>query len=464
MVKSVGRRAVPRSAAAVGTILTIAACGAGAQGSGVVALEGAVLIDGNGGVPVPQAVVLVENGLIRAAGPAGDIQVPPGAERIDLRGRFLMPGLIDMHAHAMVPRCTGPGQPLQFDRQVSERMLGVLLDFGITTARSPATPTTEGVAIRDAVASGQVAGPRLFVSAELINGARKTPEDVRAAVRAELASPVDFIKLYSGLSPEAVRAGIEEAHAAGVRVIGHLGRTSWTDGARMGIDFLTHATGWSVEDLPAENAERYRQALGARGPMRARIDWLELFDPQTPAVTAMIDELVRRRISVDPTLVAFDSKFTAPSNDRYRANPGRAVVPEMLADWERCGTPTDDWTADDYARMARAWPRLLRLVNRYHSAGVLLTAGSDVTNPWVIPGESLHQELELLVAAGIPPAEVLRIATRNGAEALGVLGEVGTVEAGKRADLLVLERDPIAAIGNTRSIVSVMQGGRWIRR
>jgi imidazolonepropionase-like amidohydrolase len=104
---------------------------------------------------------------------------------------------------------------------------------------------------------------------------------------------------------------------------------------------------------------------------------------------------------------------------------------------------------------------LLALVKRLHTGGVLLTAGSDVTNPWVIPGESLHQELELLNQAGIAPREVLRIGTRNGARALGILGEVGTLEARKRADLVVLAADPTVKIANTRSIRAVMQNGRW---
>lgn len=429
-----------------------------------VVLEGATLIDGTGRPALTASVVVIEGGRIRSVGRAGEVNVPTEAERVDLRGRYLIPGLIDMHAHAMVPRCPAPGEPLRFDRAVSERMLGVLLDFGITTARSPATPTREGVAIRDAIAAGSVRGPRLFVSAELINGARHTPESVRRAVRAELASPVDYIKLYSGLSPAAVRAGIEEAHAHNVPVIGHLGRTGWTEGVGMGIDFLTHAVSWSVEDLPPEHRETYRIAISRRGAMKARIDWLELFDPASAEAATMITALVRARIPVDPTLVALDSKFTSPTSPRYRTNPSRAVVPEMLADWERCGTPTDDWTEADHTRMARAWPRLLALVARYHTAGVLLAAGSDVTNPWVIPGESLHQELELLVAAGIPPLEVLGIATRNGAMALGLQAEAGTIEAGKRADLVVLERDPLANIGHTRTIHSVMQGGRWVSR
>lgn len=424
-------------------------------------LVGATLIDGTDRPPVPDAVVVMVGERIEAAGPRGSVRVPEGAEILDLRGRFLIPGLVDAHAHVLVPRCGAPAES-RFDRPLSERMLGVLLRAGITTVRSPATPTVLGVALRDDVAAGRVEGPRIFAAGELIDG-DLTPGQVREEVRDRLRHHVDFVKLYARLSPDAVRAGIDEAHAAGVPVIGHLERTSWTEAARMGIDFLTHAASWSVAELPPARRASYERARESRGRMRARIDWLEGLDVDGAEVRTMIREIADRRISVDPTLVAYDSKFVAPRSPRYRRNPHRAVLPELLADWRRCGTPTDDWSASDRRRMAAAWPKLLSLVRKYHDAGILLTAGSDVTNAWVIPGESLHQELELLASAGLPPAEVLRIATRNGARALGQERDFGTLEAGRRADLVVLSRDPLVRIGNTRSIEHVMQGGRWVR-
>lgn len=426
----------------------------------VIALVGATLVDGTERPPVRDAVVVIEGDRIAHAGPRGSVVIPPGAEAVDLRGRFLIPGLVDMHAHVLVPRCD-PGAPTRFDRALSERMLGVLLRSGITTVRSPATPTGLGVALRDDVAAGRVVGPRVFASAELIDG-DLSPDDVRREVRDRLRHRVDFVKLYARLAPEAVRAGIEEAHAARVPVIGHLSRTSWTEAARMGIDFLTHAASWSAGELPESKRDAYERARRERGPMRARIDWLELVQPDGPEVATLVRTLAERRISVDPTLVAYDTKFRSPASPRYRKNARRAVVPELLQDWQRCGTPTDDWTAPDYERMAAAWPKLLALVKRYHDGGVLLTAGSDVTNAWVIPGESLHQELELLVSAGLTPAEVLRIATRNGARSLGREADLGTIEPGRRADLVVLSRDPLARIGDTRAIERVMHDGRWV--
>ena len=444
-------------------------CGAEAvHPDGPLVLRGATLIDGTGGPPLLDAVVVIRNGRIVAVGPEGEVDVPEGAREEDVRGRFLLPGFVDVHAHALVPTCEAtPEGPrvVGFDVALSERVMGALLRFGVTTARSPASPTAGGVALRDRIAAGAVAGPRLLVAGELIDGARLPPQAVRAQVRTQAAAGVDAIKLYRWLAPPAVRAGVEEAHALGLPVIGHLQQTNWTQGLDAGIDHLAHAAPWTEEMLAPEARAAYRRARDERGGMRARIDWLEAVDTEGPEVAAVVAALADRGVFLDPTLVAFDTKFSAdtasglPVAARYRQHPDREAAAGLPAVWDACGTPTDDWTPDDFRRAEADWPTLLALVGRYHAGGVRLTAGSDTPNAWVIPGESLHREMELLVDAGIPPAAVLRIATRNGAEALGLLAEVGTVEPGKRADLVLLTADPLAQIANTRRIAWVMQGG-----
>lgn len=433
----------------------------------VLVIQGVTLLDGNGGPPLTDAVVVVEDGWIVAVGPRGEVVVPRGGQVEDASGHYLVPGFVDQHAHALYPTClpTPDGRP--FDWALSVASLRAQLAFGVTTARSPATPTALGVAMRDSIEAGRVLGPRLFVSGEFINGV--PPEVVRDSIRSQATHGVDFVKLYAGLTPEAVRAGIEEARAHGLPVIGHLQLTPWSEAIRLDIDYLTHATSWNAEFLRPTVRAGYDKAQAARGGMRARIDWMELLDPTSPEVDSIVAALATRRIPVDPTLVAYHTKFSydvaggRPYGPRYRENLNRDVVPGALTVWEACGGFTDDWTAEDFTRAEAAWPNLLALVRRYHEGGVLLTAGTDVTHPWVIPGESLHQELELLVEAGIPPAAVLRIATRNGAEALGLLEEFGTIERGKRADLVLLMADPLTDISNTRRIVWVMRGGERYR-
>ena len=144
---------------------------------------------------------------------------------------------------------------------------------------------------------------------------------------------------------------------------------------------------------------------------------------------------------------------------RYLNHPEHHLVPPMILDGWQAGTFTSDWTAEDYARAKAAWPKVLGLTKRLFDRGILLTAGSDLPNPWVIPGVSFHEELHLLADTGIPLLDVLRIATTNGATALGIDDEVGTVAVGKRADLVVLTANPLEDIQHTRSIEWVMLGG-----
>ncbi len=446
-------------------LFSVTGCGVAQPEAAPLVIRGVTLIDGNGGPPLTAAVVVVDGGRIAAVGRLGDVEVPHDALVEDATGQYLIPGLIDVHAHALVPTCEAMPEGAGFDWALSERVMRALLRFGITTARSPATPTALGVAMRDSIAAERVVGPRLLVSGELINGMHMSPEAVREEIRAQAAVGVDYVKLYHRLRPEAVRAGIDEAHAHGLPVIGHLQQTTWTEGLDAGIDYLTHAAPWTDEMLRPEGRERYHRALERRGGMRARIDWLEALDPEGAEVGAVVADLAERRVPLDPTLVAFDTKFSYDSANarpvalRYRENQNREAANGLSAVWEACGTPTDDWSAEDFQRATAAWPKLLALVRRYHQGGVLLAAGSDTPNSWVIPGESLHRELELLVEAGIPPDKVLQVATRNGAEALGLLKETGTVEPGKRADLVLLRANPLSNISNTRRIVWVMRGG-----
>jgi hypothetical protein len=270
---------------------------------------------------------------------------------------------------------------------------------------------------------------------------------------------VDFIKLYSGIGPELLRVAVDEAHRRRLRVIGHLQRTSWTEAAEAGIDFLTHGGNWHPAYVRPDRRVQYEK-LG--GSMRARISWLEWLDLEGPAMDSLLDLLRERRVSVDPTLVAYHTKFWW-RDSVYQRDPDAALVPEVLENWKVLGMPTSEWSRGEFDRAQAAWPRMLALVGSFYRKGVHLTAGSDLASPWVIPGIAFHQELALLESAGIPRPEVLRLATRNGAEALGIDRQTGTVELGKRADLVVLEADPLLDLANTRRILYVVLGGRLFR-
>jgi imidazolonepropionase-like amidohydrolase len=432
------------------------------------ALTGATLIDGTGRAPIPDAVVLIRDGRIAAAGPRSRVPIPQGAHVEDLKGKFLVPGFFDMHAHVTILFGTKDAQG--YDPATSAAVLEKLLAFGITTVRNPSAPLPVGVELRDAVASGKLRGPRIFTTGESVNGRAfrsgpngivHTEEEARQEVRRQVAAGVDAIKLYSGLQPDLARAAIAEAHARKVRVVGHLGTTTWTEGAQAGIDGVEHGAPWTSDWLAPADREAYERAVDENG-MKARILWLERLNLKGPEVTAAVDELARHHVTVDPTLIAYATKFEG-DDPKYIASPDFALCPPaLIADWKK-GTFVSDWTADDFRRGHAAWPKVLQLAKLYYDRGVTLLTGSDLPNPWVIPGVSYHQELALLAEAGIPPLEILKMATHNGAEALGILAEVGTIEPGKQADLVVLQADPLADIHNTRRIEKVMQRGEWSR-
>lgn len=434
-----------------------------AVGDSLLALRGVTVIDGLGNPPRPDQVVVLREDRIAAVLPVADFTSSDSVRVVDLDGRFVMPGLIDMHAHVTILPLGDDGRLAgRMDRAVSEEVLRTLLGFGITTVRNPAAPTEDGVALREAVASGELLGPTIRTAGHALNRrsfggpfvATPDAEAVRAEVRRQAAAGVDYAKVYASLPPDLIAVAVGEAHTHGLEVVGHLQRTTWTEAARLGTDHITHGAPWSAAYLP-DSAR-----VGYRGTIKDRIAWLESVDLDGPAIREMIAALADSGVTVDPTLIAYRTKLWG-DDPAYLANPDSVYAPRLVRDLWRRGTFTDDWTAEDYARGQAVWPRMLALTKALYDGGVLLTAGSDLPNPWVVPGASLHGELELLHDAGISPLEVLKMATHNGAVALRLVDETGSVEAGKRADLLVLDADPSADLANTRRITWVVQGGTF---
>lgn len=442
--------------------LLLPACGG--EGSGGQALVGVTIIDGLGNPPVPDQVVVIRDGRIAEIADADDWRPARGVQVIELPGRFVMPGLIDLHAHVTILPHGQDDTAGAIDRAASEQVLSTLLGFGITSVRNPAAPAADGVALRDAVAAGEVLGPRILTAGNPLSRtapgfapfmATPDEETVREEIARQAALGVDWIKIYASLAPELVAAAIDAAHAAGKPVVGHLQRTAWTEAARLGIDAITHGAPWSEAYLPPEDREGYR------GTMLDRLTWLEKVDFDGEEIQEMIALLAERQIAVDPTLIAYHTKFFG-DDPMHRENPELHLAPEISrAAWEK-QTFVDHWTPEDFERARGLWPRVLELTGKLHDGGVLLAAGSDLPNPWVIPGVSLHHELRLLHDAGIPPLDVLRIATYNGAVALGLDDEIGSIEPGKVADLIVLAADPTRSLSATRAISHVFQGGKFL--
>ncbi len=437
------------------------------EGEALIVLEGATLIDGTGAGPSDSTVVVLEREMIKRIGKLGTLRYPADAQVLDLRGRWLVPGFVDMHSHIPAP----PDQ---------DQILRTYLAFGVTTLMNPvATPET-GIEPKAALATGGLIGPTMFTAGRGLNGASAfdnfsifvrvdSEADARAEVERQAAAGVDFIKIFAHLEPVLVAAAIDEAHARGLKVTGHLGRTSWREAIDSGIDVLLHSAlaGPTWELVPELERTRFRNNIFPPRNGLAKYEaslfreWRELVDLHGPLFHDLVTVIVERDVTVDPNLVVFESIIWGDDEEaRERLEP--EVAPESWAEaWrsQSVNPSTADWDEDDFAEAKATWPLFLEMIRIFHERGVRMTAGSDLANPWITPGVAYHRELQLLVSAGIPPLEVLSIATRNAAETLGVLHTFGTVEEGKRADLVVLGANPLDDIRNTRAILAVIQRG-----
>ncbi len=436
-----------------------------------VVLEGATVIDGTGHAPILDGVIIVADGIIDSVGTIGELKYPSDAVVRNVSGKYIIPGLIDMHAHLPV----GPFVAEQVDalwrmrvghdESDTQEFLRVLLAHGITTARSTAGLTSASIALKKTIARGGILGPTLFVAGNVIDlqpsywigdfvTEVQTEAEIREEVRRQASAGVDFVKLYMRLPETLVCAAVEEAHASGIEALGHLHATSWTAAATCGIDGLVHGIPASADLLPPNNRKHYNQFTDTRSFYK----WPELVDLEGEEIKELVRTLVVKGVAIDPTLVVFEAVFWGDT-PAYTAHPDLSLTPPtILESWKR-SNHTSAWTPDDFALAKATWPNVLALTKKMYEEGVLILSGSDTPNPFVIPGVSLHRELELLVAAGIAETEVLKIATHNGALALGILDRTGTIEAGKQADFLLLEANPLEDIQHTRAISLIFKDG-----
>jgi imidazolonepropionase-like amidohydrolase len=425
------------------------------------AIQNITIIDGTGGAVQENMVIIIKDSIIHDIQPMEGYDFPPNAEVIDATGKYAIPGLIDVHAHVTVLGFDQEsGISDKCDWEASLQSLKTMLHYGITTVRNVAAPTDAAILLRDSVAKYNLLSPTIFTSGAALNKSThtafistKTEEEVRSEVRRQVAKGVDIIKVYGGLEPMLVKAAIDEAHKRGVPVIGHLQNTTWTEAAEMGIDFITHAGNWNGYYLDEAGQKKYTPT------MKGRLDWIEWIDFEGEKVQQMLDALHTNGVSVDPTLIVFHTKFWA-QDSIYRHHEKLTEVHPTILDMWNTFSFVSDWTEADFIRAQSLWPKLASLTKAMFDRGIMLTAGSDFPNPWIMPGLALHQEMELMEAAGIPSNEVIKIATLNGAKALGIDRTHGSLEVGKVADILILNKNPLEYISNTKSIAGVMVQGK----
>ena len=431
------------------------------EGDDLLVLNGVTLIDGTGAAPRENTVIVVQGDRILRVGEVGQFLFPNDATILDLDGRYATPGFIDTHVHS----------------RVLDQMGSTLLGFGITTIRSPGDEN--GVQMRDRLESGALVGPTLLTAGRIIDhpdnqlsGDRirlETEPQVRAEVRRQAAQGVDYVKVYMGISGALLEAAIDEAHTLGVKVIGHLHRASWTQAVQAGIDVLVHSgsEGPTWELLDGDQHDRFPWG-DFKDYLLAWSETAGLVDLEGSQMNALVRLLVDNGVELNPTLVVVESLYwgndTALLERLEPAYAPTALTQTWGENWQQANPFMRQWnlTNEEWDQLKRAFDHTKEMIRHFHERGVLITAGSDVAMPWITPGVSFHRELELLVSSGIPPLDVLTIATSNGARALGISDEVGTVEVGKRADLLVLRADPLKDIRNTREIdLLIMNGDRY---
>lgn len=438
------------------SVLLLAACEP--PGSPVTVLRDVTVIDGTGAAPRPHQTLVIRGDRIAAAGPVDSVAVPAGAEVLDLGGRFVTPGFVDLHVH------------FPSDISVHQAMLDRLLEYGVTTVLNPGARPGAGVALREQIRLGERRGPRMLTAGPIIDhrptdeGLRgwsaevTTEAEIRDVVREQAEAGVDFVKLYRNLPPELVAAATDEAHRHGLPVVGHMGATTWGEAAEAGVDMLVHS-GWGTpidEVISLDDPEAASDAEWYRAYAEA---------PSGPRFQQLAAMLAEREVTVVPTLSitqasGLGADATLLPQFRTDLAPDTSVAGWWSPGWRERHPQYDPDSEEEADLLATVYfPGVLRIVRAYDDSGVRLGVGTDVGNSWMTPGFVYHHELALYQDAGIPPLEVLTMATRNGAEALGLLDEVGTVEVGKRADLLVLGSDPSRDIRHTRDLLAVFLGG-----
>jgi len=398
------------------------------------ALVGGLLIDGTGRDPIPDSVVLIEKGRIVDAGPKSRVKIPGGTQKVDARGKTILPGLWDMHAHFEQVEW-GP----------------IYLAAGATTVRDCGNEFEFITAVRDAVANGRGLGPRLLL-AGIVDGTGPsaigvarvdTPEQAKMWTDKYHDAGFQQMKIYSSVQLEEVKNVADEAHRLGMTVTGHvpIGLNAYQT-IEVGQDQINHIpyiVDIMVPPLPAD-ASRLDHVNA-----RANLD-LNSLDAQKA-----IAFLVQRGTVVDPTLALFEFFTASTAKPAASIEPGVVkVAPELEAILADVGPPSTNAEINE-----KVFAKELAVVGALHKAGVPIVAGTDQT----VPGHSLHREIELYVQAGFTPMEAIQAATIVPARVMGLDKEVGTVEAGKRADVIILDGNPLESIHNIRKVEFVITNG-----
>lgn len=448
-------------AVAGGTLLSANA--SAASGAGITVLVRATVIDGTGAKPIQNCTIVLADDRILAVGRHPEVPRLEGIRVVDLAGKYVVPGLWDLHTHQTFFETTIP------QLHVVNGVTGIRDMWGYSYTHDT----------RQRIEDGTLLGPRMVIASAVIDGPGgiwddadivDTPADGRAAVHRAISGGADFAKVYSFLSPGVYAAIAAEADAVGLPFAGHVpARVSVQDAVEAGQHTHEHmynlftSTSDDAEALYArlndpadptwwrQNAQRVeREAVATHDPARAE---------------ALFGRMVAKNIWQSPTLLVERQMSLSPED--IEADPAhlalmRYIPVDLRALWSIIMDPRPPRTPEEVARLLEFADARLRLLGTMHEAGVGIVAGTDAGFPYIFPGTALHRELELLVSAGLSPMAALQAATRNAARSVGLGHESGTISVGKRADLVVLDADPLADIANIRKIHAVVARGQYL--
>jgi imidazolonepropionase-like amidohydrolase len=387
----------------------------------VVAIVGATLIDGRGGTPVIDSVVVVRGEKIVSVGKRNGITIPAGADVIDAKGLTLLPGLIDSHFHI----------------DGDDPLPALYLTHGITSVRDPGQWTEA----YDVARKGPAPIPRLFLCGPHLDSPPpayptdsyivRDAEETRLAVNRFADEGASAIKVYFRLPLALIRVATETAHARGLPVTSHLEIVDATDAIRAGVDGVEHATSFGTSLLPLREAEKYRQSVLADNNARreGRYQLWSKVDLNTPRAAAVFKLIVEHGTVVSPTLAVFERQ------------------------------PGDKDTTDMHVR---AFKQMEAFVGRAFRAGAHVVVGSHSDVPHAKRGWAYQREMELLVESGLTPIQVIVAGTMENARFFRIADRLGSVETGKLADLVLIEGDPLRNISEMRKVKRVMLNGIWV--
>lgn len=411
----------------------------GAQEAGPIVIEDVTVIDVDLGEHAENQTVVVSGNRIASVRPASGADAPPGARVLDGRGKFLIPGLWEMHAHAF--------EHYGIDYDFSMDMYKLFLAHGVTGVRDMGSYLGQLLAGKRRIASENLPAPRIVASGPFLETAQArrfgpehmiyTPEEARSAVDSLVAGGIDFLKIHNGLTSDVYYAAVEQARRHHLVFSGHVPQSiTIMDASDSGMR--------SVEHLMALGRACRDDEPTGRGESETPIELNE------PACRAAIEHLAANGTFITPTMIfSAELAVDSPGVSRERLQYLKPAKAEYYPPPPIYGSEAD-------RNLHEFNQRLLRLVVE---GGVTILAGTDTGSFYRLPGFALHDELALMVEAGLSPLDALRAATLNPALYFDRRGDLGTVESGKLADLVLLDADPLEDISNTTRISAVIADG-----